>query len=83
MKTYTTTGFFGSAEEIISALPFCYNENNSDIAVSMFIDGEVTVTVCFGTGKGWDTLKETLSEETEKSFAWGFFTMGEEEWLCQ
>ena len=76
MKTYTMTGLFGSVEDIISALPFCYNETNSDIAVEMFIDGEVTITVTFGTGKGWDNLEKTLSEETEKSFAWGAYTMG-------
>lgn len=80
MTTYTNTDFYGSVEDIISTLPFWFSTKNSDITVTSFIDGYVTITVCFGTGKGWDTLAETLDKATEESFAWGAYTLGIEEY---
>lgn len=73
---YKINGFFGSVQELLAILPFYFNSENSDITVSMHIDGEIYVTCQFGTGKGWDTLAEKIEEETLFSLEYGAYSMG-------
>ena len=78
MKTFKVNGIFSCAEDVLSVVPFCFNDTNSDIDVCMYIDGLVSIAVCYGTGKGWDTLDEDLQRECEYSNLWGSYTMGYE-----
>lgn len=73
---FEISGFFGTVADVLAVVPFCFNEDNSDIVLESFIDGDVTVIVTFGTGKGWSELATTLKEATESSFDWGNYTLG-------
>lgn len=57
-------GYFNSVEDIAKVLPFCFNSTNSDLELSFvpWSEGELSVTVRFGTGKGWDITPEELKE---------------------
>lgn len=73
---FETTGLFFTKEAVASVLPFFFNEENSDITVEPFIDGEISVTCEFGSGKGWDTLGQSIKEAVAISDDWGKYTMG-------
>lgn len=70
------TGAFTSKDKVLASLPFFFNEDNSNIAVSAFIDGDVELSIEFGTGLGWDSLESTLAEASQLSFAWGLYSLG-------
>lgn len=69
-------GYFKNKEQVVAVLPFFFTEENSNIAVESFIDGDVSIYVAFGNGKGWETLESDLARETRISQAWGNYTLG-------
>lgn len=77
---FTTTGIFSDKTSVLEVIPFYFNEDNSDIFVTSELDGEIAITVCFGTGKGWDVLNKTLEEASNHSMAMGAYTLGYDCW---
>jgi hypothetical protein len=72
----TIKGIFPNKKQILANLAFFFNEENSDISIEPFIDGDVLITVVFGNGKGWDSIESHLAEATKLSYAWGRHTLG-------
>lgn len=57
-----------SKEDILKELPFPYNEDNSNISIiAAHSDGNIDISVKFGTGKGWDTLEDDMREAMEEA----------------